>query len=129
VQWPGDRGPPSDRALFFSRLYHALGLTLAAQGNYGHATVLLQRDAAHAVPPASEAACRASRPLRLALAGVLLEQGRIAEAERVLEPLGDGLDPRTDPGWHVRWLELTGQCHLLRGKYGAALARLVQVND
>jgi hypothetical protein len=127
--WPGGRGPTPDRALFFSRLYHALGRWLASRGQYGHAAVLLERGAFHARNPSPAGAQHALKPLRLALAGVLLEQGRLADCDAVLTPLAGTIDPVTEPGWHVQWLELDAHRHLLRGEYGPALANLVRVND
>lgn len=124
-QWPGPREP--DRALFFSRLYLAMGQWLAGNGQYCHAELLLQRGAEHATPPSSALACRAWVPLRLALAGALLEHGRLDDCGRVLQPLCDCFAAAEHPGWHVQRLELCGQRHLLRGEFGAAVRCFTEV--
>jgi hypothetical protein len=128
AHWPDARRTP-DRALFLSRLYLAAGRWLADQGRYGHAAVLLERGAAHAAPPASALACRARLPLRLALAGVFLEQGRLEEAAQLLDGLDAQFQENEGPGWLVRWLELSGQLNLLRGDYGDAVERFARVVD
>lgn len=125
-RWHGGTVPP-DRPLLFSRLYLSMGQWLAGQGQYGHAAVLLQRGAAHARAPASALACRAWLPLRLALAGVLIEQALLDEAADILAGLDERLDERENPGWLVHWLELTAQRFLLRGEYGPALRHLDRV--
>jgi tetratricopeptide (TPR) repeat protein len=118
-----------DRELLFSRLYLGMGQWLAGQGQYGHAAVLLERGLAHSAPPASSLACRALLPLRLHLAGVLLEQGRLDECGVLHAGLGEELDAHESPGWTVQWLEQTGQSALLRGDYGVALERFARVID
>jgi len=127
-RWPaGDISPRKDRSSFFSRLYLCLGEWLAAQGRYGHARVLLDRGTTHALPPASALACRAYVPLCLALSSSCLEQGQLRESDQYLRNVEATIDRRRQPGWRVRWLELTGYGELLRGSFGSGLERFEEV--
>src|SRR5262249_18785141 len=105
-------------ALFFSRYYHVAGRLLAMKGDYPQAAALLACGLKPARPPASSLTRRAEVPLRLALAGVLLEQGQLDECAKLL---GDEDRLQEQVGWRVRRLELRGQRHSLRGEYGQAL--------
>jgi CHAT domain-containing protein len=126
-RWPGDRGSAGDRGWFFAGLYLVMGQYQAAQGRYGHAAVLLDRGIQQAREPAANGAVHALPPLMLALAGVLLEQGRLEECERRIAPLADHLESSENLGWRTRWLELRGHMGLLRGCFGTALDAFARV--
>jgi hypothetical protein len=127
--WLADRGPPADRALFFARFHLAAGQYLAAEGRHGHAVLLFARGAEHARSATTPAGQRTLTPLLLGLAGMMLDQGRLEEAEEQLTSLAGRIDPRRDVGWHVQRLERGARLHLLRGEYGPALSCLAGVND
>jgi CHAT domain-containing protein len=127
-RWPEESPVAVNRPLFFSRLYHALGRWLGAQGYYGHATVLLGRGLVHAELPAPLAG-RAWVPLVLELASVCLEQGRTERCREELARAEVRLDPRVHPGWTVQWLELSAHRERLLGDFGSALRRYDEVTD
>jgi CHAT domain-containing protein/tetratricopeptide (TPR) repeat protein len=128
IGWNGASSSPVDRDAYFACLYLQLGKRLAAQGQYGHAAVLLERGSQRAGPTTSALARRAYRPLQLSYAAVLLEQGRFPECRAVLDALDGSFDSCMDPGWLVQWLELMGQWELLQGQFGPALSRFEQVS-
>ena len=125
--WPG--ASHEDRVVLFSRLYLAMGKLLAALGQYGEALVALERGLDHTEPGTPDLAQQARVPLRLAMAGALLEQGELASASTHLTTLAPDLDERQQPGFMVHWLELSGKLALLRGTFGDVLTQFSRVQE
>lgn len=119
--WPGANA--ADRAILFSRLYHMMGWLLAGLGQYASALCAFRQGLKHAADDAHTLARRVSMPLKLAVAGALLEKGEMKEARDELDRLGPQLDERAEPGVYVRWLELKGKHSMLCGDYGDAHER------
>jgi tetratricopeptide (TPR) repeat protein len=131
VRWEQERAWPDltgeARAVLLSRLYLVLGWLLAALGHYEEALAALERGLLHVGKEEPDLAQQAMIPLRLLLAGTLLEKGDLTEARVQLAGLAADINDLRQPGFYVRWQELSGQLSLIRGEFGTALRRFRQV--
>jgi tetratricopeptide (TPR) repeat protein len=125
--WPGTSR--DDRIVLFSRLYLVMGRLLAALGQYGEALVALERGLYHTEQDTPDLAQQANLPVRLTIAGAFLEKGELSAASASLTGLEPDLDELQQPGFVVRWLELSGKLALLRGTFGDALTQFRRVVD
>ncbi len=122
LSWPhADAG---DRQTLLAALYRVMGQLLAANGCYGQALAFFGRGLAHTGEGAPPLARLTANPLRLDLAGVLLEKGDLAATAASLAELGPAIDPERTPGLYVRWLERRGQMAVLYGELSEALGHL-----
>jgi len=119
--WPGANA--DDCAVLFSRLYHVMGWLLAGLGQYASALCAFRQGLKHAENYAHPLARSVAMPLKVAVAGALLEKGEMEEALGELDRLMPQLDEHADPGVYVRWLELKGKHSMLCGNYGDAHGR------
>ena len=118
--WPGASAP--DRSLLFTLLYLCLGRVLTMLGQYGQAQAAVRRGLTRARAQGVPHLSRQALPhLHLALASALLEQGALADAHSFLRELERELKAARQPGFVVRWHELSGKLALVRGRLGAAL--------
>lgn len=108
------------QAVLFSCLYLVLGRILAANGHYGQALTTLTRGLDHARLEDLALASGVNVPLRLASVEALLESGDLDEARRWLADLQCDVDEQRDPGFALRWRELSAQIHLVKGELGQA---------
>ncbi|EHR72081.1 hypothetical protein BurJ1DRAFT_3272 [Burkholderiales bacterium JOSHI_001] len=124
-RWP--TGDASALAVLRSRLCLALGGLLAALGQYGAALHCLERGLLHTGPGGPELA-RSLRPqLELARATVLLEQGRLDEAQTALARGRALPEVAEHPGLLAQGMALTVRLALMNGRYGEALHGLEQL--
>lgn len=131
LRWERERDWPNidsnGRAVLFSRLYLVMGWLLAALGQYSNALVALERGLHHTGEGMPDIARQATVPLKLLIAGALLEKGNLMESGVRLAKLESDLDELRQPGFFVRWLELSGKLYLLQGEFGSALKQFNQV--
>ena len=123
--WEGERTwdgtDEADRAVIFSRIYHVMGAILAANGQYNNALSALERGLYYSSDNSPPFAKRAFIPLKLLTASATLEKGNLEDIRKILAEITPKLDKKKEPGFYVRWLEISGKLELLIGDYGEAL--------
>lgn len=116
-----------DRAVMFSRLYLIFGWLLSSLGQYQAALLMLQRGLRFTGQSAPKLAQRAALPLNLAIVTALLESGDLNAARENLERIESTLDRKRQPGSYVRASELDAKLRMLRGDFGGALTKYLDV--
>ncbi len=116
----------ADFAILLSQFYLVTGTLLSMLGNYANAEAALRRGLHYTRGAAPQLALLSATPLRLALAGAMLEKGELSSATVELGKLSPAV-LQGQPGWTVRSLELLATVALLRGKMGTALEHLRHV--
>ncbi len=119
-QWTGTG--PADRLVLFTQLYLAMGKLFVVLGQYKDGAAAFRRGLVHCNPQAPNLVRQHETPLKLGLAGALIEFGELFSAEEILNHLQGSLDENRSPGHFVQWMELLGRLDLLRGALGKARA-------
>ena len=115
------------RAVLFSRLYLVMGWLLAALGQYRDAQAALERGLFYTDEGKPDLAQQAAVPLKLLIASALIERGDLTQARARLAKLETGLDELRQPGFYVRWHELSGKLTLIQGQFGTAIGHFRRV--
>ena len=123
VRWRG-----SYRPLALVQFYLQGGRTLAGFGQFTAAVAAFRRALSHCVTDA-ELARLAETPVRLALAGALVEAGDFDQAQNEIAALELRVDPAREPGYAASLWEASAKVQLLKGEFAAAEAHLRRVVD
>ena len=129
IRWERERhwAGSGDRHAFFAQFYLDMGRMAAQQGDFGLATITLERGLYHALGEFSVDAGNFGAPLRLALADALIEAGDLRSAGGELALAHLRIDEVREPGYAMREKELWATVHMLAGEFGACLDQLRQV--
>lgn len=118
-----------ERTVLFAYLYLAMGKLLSSLGQYGTALVILERGLFHTGETSPSIARQADIPMKFAIASACLEKGDLELAKEKLDILRTEINEVEQPEALVRWLEIYGKIHLLRGNLGQALHNFQQVKQ
>jgi CHAT domain-containing protein len=125
ASYTGSRDP-SERQTLFANLYLQLGRIAMVLGRYGGAIAALERGMVFAESDAPLARS-AKLPLELTLVRAHIERGELEAGAAELARLRTHIDERSQPSALTTWLELAATLDLLRGDFGRAQDRLVEV--
>jgi CHAT domain-containing protein len=117
------------RQVLFETFYLQLGRLLLYMGKYQAAIEVLERGIAMASAPGSAGSRSVRARFQLELARALLERGELAEGGRLLSRVWPTLDQASQPGLTTTWLALAAQLDLLRGDFGSAQDRLIEMTN
>jgi len=115
--------------VLFAYLYLAMGKLLSSLGQYGTARVMLERGLFHTGETYPSIARQAHIPMKFAIAAACLEKGDLELAQEKLDIIRTEFNEVEQPEALVRWLEIYGKIHLLRGNLGQALHNFQQVKQ